>query len=148
MIEFRAMQESDIAQVCAIENANYPFPWSKILFTDALHSSKRCISMLQAGELVGYGILSFVVGEAELLNISIAPSAQGQGLGRQLLQHLVLLSESSGNTTLFLEVRESNAPARHLYESEGFNEIGLRKGYYPVPGGRENAILMALPLSL
>jgi len=95
---------------------------------------------------VGYGIVSYVVGEAELLNICIDPKHQGQGLAATLMGHLINHASEKNNHEMFLEVRESNAPARHVYEKLGFNEIGRRKNYYPGKQGREDAILMALPL--
>ncbi|MGL5737518.1 MAG: ribosomal protein S18-alanine N-acetyltransferase, partial [Plesiomonas shigelloides] len=77
---------------------------------------------------------------------AVDPLCQGQGFGRALLQALVERLEERGLVTLWLEVRESNTPARALYEAEGFNEVSRRKNYYPTADGREDAVIMALPL--
>jgi len=70
----------------------------------------------------------------------------GQGLGRRLLQHLIATAGRESADTLFLEVRISNWAAYCLYISMGFNEIGLRPGYYPTKDGREDAMVLALSL--
>ena len=73
---------------------------------------------------------------------------QRQGLGRQLLEHLIGELEKRGVLTLWLEVRASNTAAIALYESLGFNEATIRRNYYPTVDGREDAIIMALPISM
>ena len=81
--------------------------------------------------------------EATLFNIAIVPTHQGNGFGKLLLNELIARLKEKGVQTLWLEVRESN-PARFLYEKIGFNEVDIRKNYYPKPsGGRENAVVMA-----
>jgi len=70
------------------------------------------------------------VGEAELLRIAVSPTSQGQGLGRSLLQTSTEALRALGVVQFRLEVRVSNSPARHLYESEGWQFQGIRKGYY------------------
>jgi ribosomal-protein-alanine N-acetyltransferase len=97
--------------------------------------------------LLGYAVLMPLPDEVELLNITIAPSQQQRGLGRQLLDRICSDASKRGAQRMFLEVRASNLPARTLYERSGFVEIGLRKNYYAAHGGqRENAILMAREL--
>jgi len=82
-------------------------------------------------------------GEAELLNITVAPAARGRGLGRQLLAQVCVGARAQGAERLFLEVRASNTPARTLYARDGFAEVGQRRAYYALPQGeREDAILM------
>lgn len=65
-----------------------------------------------------------------------------------LLEHLIDELEKRGVATLWLEVRASNAAAIALYESLGFNEATIRRNYYPTTDGREDAIIMALPISM
>ena len=142
----REMLLSDVDQVFAIEQDAYPFPWSKSLFEQAVTTNKYACVLEINDKIIGYAVLSFVVGEVELLNICISPSQQGKGYANQLLTHLIDFSEQRNNHEMFLEVRVSNASAIHLYEKLGFNEIGRRKNYYPGKQGREDAILMALPL--
>ena len=87
-----------------------------------------------------------VLDEAHLLNISVAQSHQGQGWGRYLLVQMMEMGREKGGLNMFLEVRPSNHSALGLYESMGFNEMGIRPGYYPAHNGREDAVLMGMAL--
>ena len=82
-------------------------------------------------------------GEAHLLNLCVRPESQRQGIGKKLLVHLFTLARHHDAEIMFLEVRESNATARRLYDKAGFNELGTRKDYYPAGAGRENALILA-----
>ena len=146
-MNFRVMQDSDLEAVYAIEQLAYEFPWAKNIFEQTIKSNKYAVVMESNQRIVGYGVVSYVVGEAELLNLCIDPAQQGKGQGVALLEHLVDNATESGNKDMYLEVRESNASALHIYEKCGFNEIGRRKNYYPAKSGREDAVLMALPLA-
>ena len=73
------------------------------------------------------------------------PAFQRRGLGRELLTHLIRELETRDVFTLWLEVRASNVAAIALYESLGFNEATIRRNY-PTAEGREDAIIMALPI--
>ena len=77
--------------------------------------------------------------EWELENIVVAPSDRRKGLGARLVGELLTHAREAGSEHVFLEVRESNQPARILYEKTGFEETGRRSGYYPSPP--EDAIL-------
>jgi ribosomal-protein-alanine N-acetyltransferase len=145
-ITFREMTLEDLSSVFTIEQNAYPFPWSKSLFEQAIASTKYCSVIEVDQTIIGYAIVSFVVGEAELLNICIDPSMQGNGYAYQLLTHIIDYAAQADNHEMYLEVRVSNLGAIHLYEKIGFNEIGRRKNYYPSKQGREDAILMAVPL--
>jgi ribosomal-protein-alanine N-acetyltransferase len=146
MHTIRNMTVQDIDSIFEIEKQAYPFPWSKSLFEQAVQSTKYCVVLELNNKIAGYGIISFVVGEAELLNLCIAPALQGKGLANKLLTHLLEYAANIDNHEMFLEVRVSNTAAIHLYDKIGFNEIGRRKNYYPTVGGKEDAILMAAPL--
>lgn len=146
MFTFREMTLADIPFVRAIEKQGYDFPWSDNLFEQAVKSTKYCVVALDKNTIIGYAILSYVVGEAELLNICIDPLAQGKGYAKALLDHLIDHASEKDNQDMYLEVRVTNAAAIHIYEQAGFNEVGLRKNYYATKAGNEDAILMALPL--
>lgn len=146
MLTFRAMTLEDIPAVRQIEHDGYDFPWSENLFEQSIKSTKYCVVALEQNKIIGYAILSYVVGEAELLNICIAKGAQGRGHAKVLLQHVIDHATKKDNQDMYLEVRKTNAPAIYIYEQAGFNEIGLRKNYYATKAGKEDAILMALPL--
>ena len=145
-IIIREMNLQDVSAVFSVEQAGYEFPWSKSLFEQAVQSTKFCTVIELDSEIVGYAIVSFVVGEAELLNICILPSMQGKGLARQLLDFSIEEATNKDNHEMYLEVRAGNTVALALYEKHDFNEIGCRKDYYPMKGGREDAILMARSL--
>ncbi|AYA89444.1 MULTISPECIES: ribosomal protein S18-alanine N-acetyltransferase [Stenotrophomonas] len=145
-VSLRALRESDLNAVMAIELRGYPFPWTRGIFIDCLRAGYPGLAMERDGLLVGYGVLSIAADEAHVLNICIDPLAQSRGLGRQLLRAMVQLAADRGAQRVFLEVRPSNTPALALYHSEGFNEIGRRPRYYPAAQGREDAVVMAIEL--
>ncbi len=142
--KFRPMLDSDVDAVMVIEQQVYPHGWTAGIFHDCLRVRYSCWVMEQEEQLVGYGILSSGGGEAHILNIAIDPRFQGQGLGRYLLRFLLETARHHGADTVFLEVRPSNRIALRLYDSLGFNQVGVRRGYYPSDRGREDAIIMAL----
>lgn len=145
-VSYRPMQDEDLDAVMAIEPKIYSHPWSRGNFADSLKSGYSCWVVELDGELIGYGALMMVLDEAHLLNLSIAGSYQGHGLGRELLAHFIEVARRYGGQMMFLEVRPSNTAAIGLYESMGFNEFSVRKGYYPAENGREDAVLMGLAL--
>lgn len=139
----RAMKESDLDDVLAIERAVHVHPWTLGNFSDALRSGYACkVYETDAGALIGYAVMMLAVDEAELLNIAIASSQQRQGQGRMLLGEMLALARKKEMRRMVLEVRASNASAIALYRSAGFSDIGLRRDYYPGHAGREDAILM------
>ena len=148
MIEpkLRPMTASDLDAIMAIERVNFPFPWTEGNFKDSMNSGYMCLVMEQGKQLMGYAILMMVLDEAHLLNISVAQSHQGQGWGRYLLVQMMEMGREKGGLNMFLEVRTSNHSALGLYESMGFNEMGIRPGYYPAHNGREDAVLMGMAL--
>ena len=144
--KMRAMSASDLDAVMAIERVNFPFPWSEGNFKDSMNSGYICLVMEQANQVVGYAVLMMVLDEAHLLNISVDKTYQGKGWGRYLLVHMMDVGREKGGLNMFLEVRPSNHSALGLYESMGFNEMGIRPGYYPAHNGREDAVLMGMAL--
>ena len=150
MLKISPMQPEHLDAVMEIEQRAYEFPWTAGIFKDCLRSGYYCCVYLQGAHLnaspIGYGVMSVVAGEAQILNICIDPNMQGEGLGRRLLQHLIAEAGRQSADTVFLEVRSSNQAAFALYDSAGFNEIGQRRGYYPAKDGREDALVLALAL--
>ena len=141
------MQDEDIELVMAIEQAAYPFPWSEGIFRDCMRVGYTCVVCEQHGRVCGYAVLSVSAGEAHILNVCVAPASQGQGLGRRMLEYLLDLASVGRVDTVLLEVRPSNHAARALYDTVGFNEIGLRRAYYPAQGSdREDALVLAKAL--
>lgn len=143
LLRLRRMSSSDVARVVEIEKKSYQFPWSDDIFRDCFRARYDCWVCEEQDHIVGYIIVSIAVGEAHILNICVDPAEQGQGIGRKMLESLLEMIKGRAET-VFLEVRPSNTVAIALYESMGFNEIGIRKGYYPASNGREDAIMLAL----
>lgn len=144
----RPMGQADLGAVAALEQAAYAHPWSERIFRDCLAAGYGCWVASDGDRLVGHGVVSVVLDECQVLNVCVCPSRQGRGLGRALLGHLLGIARHQGAAKAFLEVRVSNAPAIGLYRSAGFRDIGVRRGYYPDAGGREDALVMARDLSV
>lgn len=142
----RPMRLEDIDRVTVIEQESYDYPWTAAIFRDCLRANYDCWVLVQANELIGYGVLAAAAGEAHVLNICIARAAQGEGHGRHLMRRLIDLARWHHAARIFLEVRPSNTCAIALYFNLGFNEISHRPDYYPTKHGREDAIVMALEL--
>jgi ribosomal-protein-alanine N-acetyltransferase len=140
------MLNGDLPAVVEIERSAYTHPWSEGILRDCLKVGYHCWVCELGGDTVGHAVMSVAVGEAHLLNLCIGPAWQGRGLGRRMLRRMLRVAGEKDADTLFLEVRESNLGARGLYESEGFNEIGRRRDYYPTRSGREDAIVYAKAL--
>jgi ribosomal-protein-alanine N-acetyltransferase len=140
------MADRDLPAVIAVEDRIYEFPWTEGNFRDALRSGYDAVLVEFGGSLVGYRVMMYGPGEAHLLNLSIAAEWQRRGFGRQLLLACIHDARQADAQTLFLEVRPSNAAGIALYESTGFSRIGVRRGYYPAVGGREDAWVMSRPL--
>ncbi|TAJ92392.1 MAG: ribosomal-protein-alanine N-acetyltransferase [Gammaproteobacteria bacterium] len=143
---FRPMTEEDLDAVMDIEESAYPHPWTFTIFSDCLVARYCCWIVEQDGKTNGYGIMTVGAGECHLLNLCIKPELQGRGLGRMLLEHMLDVARDHHAEVVFLEVRPSNAAARRLYADNGFNEVGLRRNYYPASKGREDALIMARSL--
>ena len=142
----RPMREDDLDAVMAVERQAYPFPWTPGIFRDCLRAGYPAWLLQEGDAVIGYGVLSLAADEAHVLNVCVAPAAQGRGHGRRLLRSLLGIARGHGAMRVFLEVRPSNPGAIALYHDEGFNEIGRRPRYYPAADGREDAIVMALEL--
>lgn len=145
-ISLRPMHLDDLDAVMAIEPTVYSHPWTRGNFSDSLASGYSAWVMEEDRQMVGYALMMRVMDEAHLLNISIAKSHQQRGLGRYLLQHMMMQAQRYHAINMFLEVRVSNTAAIHLYESLGFCEMAVRRGYYPSHQGREDAVLMGMAL--
>lgn len=143
---FQQAIESDVDVMLDMERRSYTHPWSEGSFRDCFKVGYEVWQLIieeQVTSLACYGIVSVAAGEAHLLNLCVDSKFRKQGFGRQMLGHLIKRAENLGADVMFLEVRALNKMAISLYLSEGFNEIGVRKGYYPSCDGREDAIVMA-----
>ena len=137
---------ADLDAVMEIESRAYDFPWTQGIFRDCLRVGYCCGCYEIEGLIQGYGVMSVAAGESHILNISVRPESQRQGIGSKLMKHFLQLARRHDADTVMLEVRPSNKLAIKLYEKLGFNEIGVRRNYYPAHQGREDALLLALSL--
>lgn len=140
------MQVSSLGDVLDVETTCYEFPWTRGNFVDSLSAGylARCLWTPERA-LVGYSMAMPGVEEMHLLNLTVAPFAQGRGHALTLMLRLVVDCRERAADTLWLEVRPSNLRARMLYERFGFSVVGSRRGYYPAAQGqREDAIVMSL----
>ncbi|MGQ9425464.1 ribosomal protein S18-alanine N-acetyltransferase [Gilvimarinus sp. F26214L] len=150
-LRVRPMTDSDLDAVQAIEMRVHSHPWQPRSFVDCLKSGHLAFVAEQVGSresqiaIAAYALASVGGGQADLLNIAVAPELRRNGIAQALL--LYLTEQIRGRAdTLFLEVRISNDPAIQLYEKLGFNQVGSRPNYYPAVGGREDALILALEL--
>ena len=146
-VAFRAMTPADLEAVADLTHRADPFGWTLRNFSDA-HASGNTLTVLTVdGVTSGIAAVMHVLDESELLEIAVQPAMQGRGYGKALLVQAIALARRNGAVRMFLEVRESNARARKMYTSFGFEETGRRKNYYPTENGREDAILMTAQFS-
>ncbi|HYL70165.1 MAG TPA: ribosomal protein S18-alanine N-acetyltransferase [Candidatus Dormibacteraeota bacterium] len=142
----RAMRDADVPEVVAIERGSYQFPWSEGIFRDCLRVGYTCRVATLARQVVGYAVMSAGAGEAHILNLCVSEAYRCRGLGRRLLALLVERAAAAGMKEAFLEVRPSNTAAIRLYIAHGFEQVGMRRGYYQAVGGREDAAVLRLGL--
>lgn len=144
-LQWRSLREDDIAEVAALEAQAHPAPWTAGNFRDALAAGYTTLVGERNGSIVAYGVLMLAPGEAQVLNLTVAPEARGEGLGRELLRRFVVDAGRLGAEQVFLEVRCSNVAAIGLYQAEGFVPVARRESYYPAPAAdapREDALVM------
>ncbi len=135
------MTEDEVAAVAALEEENFSRPWSYDAFFKTLSDENYIVIIAKDTDaLMGYCVLLCTGEEADITNVCTAPAARGKGVATEILTALMEEGKSRGVTEFFLEVRESNVPARSLYTKLGFEEIGIRKNYYEEP--KEHAVLM------
>ncbi|BBT72698.1 MULTISPECIES: ribosomal protein S18-alanine N-acetyltransferase [Enterobacteriaceae] len=142
------LSTTDLPRAFDIERRAHAFPWSEKTFVSNQGDRYLNFQMSVDGKMAAFAITQVVLDEATLFNIAVDPAYQRRGLGRELLEHLIETLETRGVLTLWLEVRASNHAAIALYESLGFNEATIRRNYYPTTEGREDAIVMALPIGM
>ncbi|XOD70234.1 MAG: ribosomal protein S18-alanine N-acetyltransferase [Sodalis sp. (in: enterobacteria)] len=137
---------ADLTEAWNIEQASHTFPWSAK--TLAENQGKRYLNFKLCIDdyIAAFAITQTVLDQASLFNITVHPAFQKKGHGRALLLHLIAQLKQRKLLMLWLEVRQSNAQAIGLYRALGFNEVFIRRHYYRSRNGREDAVIMALPL--
>jgi len=144
---FEPMHELQLDAVAALEQQAHPHPWQRRHFADCLASGYQAQLLLAGDTLLGYFVAMKGVEEVHLLNITVAPGHQRQGWARLMLDALALWSRGQGAQWLWLEARDSNTRAVHVYKANGFRTVGVRRQYYPMAQGRrEDAVVMSRKL--
>ncbi len=149
LMRFRKMSKADLPRVLEIESQGYNYPWKEPIFHDCLNAAHYDCWVCEDTEdkMLAFCIVSTAVGESTVLNLCIDPVIRKQGLGRKFMLHVIENARAKKAESVFLEVRPSNVGAIALYESMGFNEIGVRPGYYKTENGeREDALMMAFTI--
>ncbi len=128
--------------ILEIENEAFTCPWSEKSFEEAFASPNITVYAAVDDEqnVLGFSCLMWYGDEGEILNIAVRTSARKNGIGQLLMDAMLSEGSANGVRDFYLEVRESNAAARHLYDKNGFEALGIRKRYYIKPV--ENAIVM------
>lgn len=143
--EFVRMERGDLAELAALERECFASPWSEEQFLLGLEGGVfKVFGLRLDGVLAAYCSFYHVADGMEILNIAVRPNLRRLGLGRRLLGLVLAVCRKLGVARADLDVRETNAAARALYEGFGFEACGLRKGYYTDNG--EDAVLMSLDL--
>lgn len=144
--KLRPLVITDLDAVMSIENLAYAFPWTPGIFRDCLRVGYCCWCSTRGDVIQAYGVMSVAAGESHILNLTVNPQLQRQGLGERLLKHFLHLARRHHADMVMLEVRPTNTAAIRLYEKLGFNRMGARPNYYPAENGREDALLLGLSL--
>ena len=145
-VVIRPAEIADLTGIVEIERASFSDPWTLGAFRSALQEARLNFHVaVHGGAIVGYAVSWCVIDEAELANLAVLRSMRGRGVGAALLDRAMDDARLAGCVVMHLEVRDSNAAARGLYESRGFGMVGRRKGYYRAPA--EDALILRARLA-
>ena len=143
MIHYRKMTAQDVEAVHAIEVESFPTPWTE----DSFHYEMRenpfahyIVAEDDHGTIVGYCGIWIVVDSAQITNVAVTEKSRGQGIGEGLMREAMRVAKEHNAETMSLEVRVSNTVAQNLYRKLGFQDGGIRKGYYT--DNQEDALVM------
>ncbi len=145
-VKVRLMSAQDIDSVSTIELLSFSLPWSRQAFETELKDNDLAhYLVVQSGEqVVAYAGMWMILDESHVTNVAVLPDCRRQGIGKRLMASLILYARQQGAERMTLEVRASNAVAKHLYEQFGFESAGIRKNYYT--DNHEDAVIMWLDI--
>lgn len=139
------MKYGHLHEVMDIEFTSFSTPWTEKSFRYEMENPNSAIKVaVWEGEVVGYTVAYTVMDEGHIMNLATRFDMRRRGIGKTLVVALLEELKGRGLKSVYLEVRESNHPAKKLYESLGFRVACLRKDYYQIP--REDAVVMRLEL--
>lgn len=141
-VAIRTMELKDVDEVWEIEKLCFHTPWSRESFVEEMQTNQKARYVVaELGDtIIGYGGMWFIVDEAHITNIAVHPDYRGQRIGEKIVEAMIAAAQAEGIISLTLEVRVANEPAIKLYKKLGFEEVGIRKGYYSDTG--EDALIM------
>lgn len=145
MIKIDGLKKSDPPQLAALDRRCFAIPWSQKAFEDEVNNKLAHYFIARDGEkIVGYAGFWEVCGEGDITNVAVDAPYRRQHIGSRLIEAMLKEAADMKLELLTLEVRRSNIAAKNLYKNYGFEEIGMRKGYYS--DNREDAVIMTLSL--
>ena len=145
-MDYSYLDQSHLDFILEIENESNPFPWTEGNFKDCLDKGYYSLALEDKNKFIGFAIMAISTDESHLLNIGINKNERGMGYGEKLLKKMIIAAEVMGSKKIILEVRLSNKTAYQLYKKLGFEEVGIRKKYYRLPEGREDAYVLSKSL--
>jgi [ribosomal protein S18]-alanine N-acetyltransferase len=148
-VSLRPMTLADVDQVITIDQASFPTPWPEDAFRYELVRKKNSMCWVaertgpqEVPEVIASIVIWLIVDEAHIGTLAVKPGYRRRGVAQYLLARSLIACAEHGAKQALLEVRESNQAAQNLYKKFGFEEVGLRRGYYK--DTHEDAILMTL----
>lgn len=133
------MGAEHITQIAQLEKECFSEPWSENALEEELANENSHFLVAVSDKVMGYIGVQEICGEAYITNVAVFGEYRKSGVGRALLKSACYGAKSRNCEFITLEVRESNEPAIALYESEGFEKVGVRKNFYSSP--TENGII-------
>lgn len=141
MIEIRPSAEEDLDWICALEEENFALPWTRGQLANEIYREGAVLLTARLdGHCAGYMGMDYVLDEGYVTNVCTSSAHRRCGVAGALIDAMLDKARGLGLSFVTLEVRVSNAPARALYAKKGFQEVGIRPGYYEKP--REDAAIM------
>ncbi|MDY3031723.1 MAG: ribosomal protein S18-alanine N-acetyltransferase [Clostridia bacterium] len=140
-MKIHRMTAKDIDSVAAVDRQCFSIPWSRQSFAEEMENEIAVyFTASEDGQIIGYCGFWIVADEGDITNIAVLPQYRRRGVGSRLLETMIAEAQSLSLELLTLEVRRSNEPAKQLYSSYGFKQIGERRRYYS--DNNEDALIM------
>ena len=147
MITYRKMTPDDVEAVYAIELATFPTPWTLDSFHYEMRENQFAHYLVAEDDngIVGFCGMWLVIDAAQITNVAVVERMRGQKIGEALMKEAMRVAREANMDVMSLEVRVTNEVAQNLYRKLGFQNGGIRKGYYTDNG--EDALVMWVNLN-
>ena len=135
------MSADHVAAVAELEKLCFQDPWSEKSVASELNNPLSLwLVAIENDAVVGYIGSQTCCDESDMMNVAVHPDHRRKGIAGGLVNALCDGLKEKGSVSLTLEVRQSNEPAKTMYEQLGFVQVGLRPNYYRNP--KENALIL------